>query len=139
MRPHWGINNEANVVWRNYFFGLIAQNITQKILADWWFQDSKQTLSFIRIPYRPDQLVRCWPTKIDTKNKAKYHKSKFCRLLIVYRNLQIPAQIVLFSSLATQKCTKIFGSRFENVFQIIGCFLKPTQECWYFLRVFCIM
>ena len=139
MRPHWGINNETNVVWRNYFFGLLAQNIAQKIPADLWFQDSKQTLSFIRFPYRPDQFLGCWPTIFDTINKAKYDKLKFCRLLIPDRSRQIAALIVLFSGFAAQKCTKIFGLRIENVFHIIGCFLKPTEECWYFLRVFCTM
>lgn len=41
---------------------------------------------------RPDHFVDCRPTIFDTKNKAQYDKSKFCRLLILYRSLQTIAQ-----------------------------------------------
>ena len=41
---------------------------------------------------RPDQFVDCRPTIFDTINKAKYDKSKFCRLLIPDRSRQIIAQ-----------------------------------------------
>ena len=41
---------------------------------------------------RPDQIVRCRSTEIDTNNKAQYEKYFFCRLLIPDRSRQIIAQ-----------------------------------------------
>ena len=54
--------------------------------------------------------MRCRPTKIDTKNKAKYDNSKFCRLLILYRSLQFAAQNALFLALAAQLALLVFLS-----------------------------